>query len=69
MRANSDGAMILPRRAKSSRWAGTPTDVALSELAVEMLFPANEATVAIVKSMVAEENAGLESAARRQRAG
>lgn len=33
---------------------GTPTDVTLSELALEMLFPADEATVTIVKSMVEE---------------
>ncbi len=36
---------------------GTPTDVTLSELALEMLFPADEATVAIVKSMAEEEAA------------
>jgi transcriptional regulator with XRE-family HTH domain len=35
---------------------GTPTDVTLSELALEMLFPANEATAAIVRAM-AEESA------------
>jgi transcriptional regulator with XRE-family HTH domain len=34
---------------------GTPTDVTLSELALEMLFPADEATIAIVKTMVDEE--------------
>lgn len=33
---------------------GTPTDVTLSELALEMLFPADQATAAIVRSMVAE---------------
>jgi branched-chain amino acid transport system substrate-binding protein len=33
---------------------GTPTDVTLSELALEMLFPADEGTVATVKAMVAE---------------
>jgi len=33
---------------------GTPSDVTLSELALEMLFPADEATVAIVKSMTDE---------------
>jgi transcriptional regulator with XRE-family HTH domain len=41
---------------------GTPTDVTLSELALEMLFPADAATVAIVKSMVeeaAEQPSGL----------
>ena len=36
---------------------GTPSDVTLSELALEMLFPADEATVAIVKSMTDEESA------------
>jgi hypothetical protein len=39
---------------------GTPTDVTLSELALEMLFPADEATIAIVKLMV-EENAAQPS--------
>jgi transcriptional regulator with XRE-family HTH domain len=34
---------------------GTPTDVTLSELALEMLFPADEQTVALVKTMVPEE--------------
>ena len=34
---------------------GTPTDVTLSELALEMLFPADEATIAIVRSMADEE--------------
>jgi hypothetical protein len=34
---------------------GTPTDVTLSELALEMLFPADEVTVAIVRSMADEE--------------
>jgi len=34
---------------------GTPTDVTLSELALEMLFPADDATIAIVKRMVEEE--------------
>ena len=34
---------------------GTPTDVTLSELALEMLFPADPATIAIVKAMVEEE--------------
>ena len=37
----------------------------LSELALEMLFPADEQTVAIVKAMVEEERAG---AAALQRA-
>jgi len=34
---------------------GTPTDVTLSELALEMLFPADAATIEIVKRMVDEE--------------
>jgi hypothetical protein len=34
---------------------GTPTEVTLSELALEMLFPADPATIAIVKAMVEEE--------------
>jgi transcriptional regulator with XRE-family HTH domain len=38
---------------------GTPTDVTLSELALEMLFPADEHTVAIVRLMVDEQAAGL----------
>jgi transcriptional regulator with XRE-family HTH domain len=42
---------------------GTPTDVTLSELALEMLFPADEATIAIVKAMVAEEEAAKPAAA------
>jgi len=33
---------------------GTPTDVTLSELALEMLFPADEATAATVRSMLEE---------------
>ena len=33
---------------------GTPTDVTLSELALEMLFPADAETVAIVRAMAAE---------------
>lgn len=36
---------------------GTPTDVTLSELALEMLFPADNATISIVKSMVDEDAA------------
>jgi MmyB-like transcription regulator ligand binding domain len=39
---------------------GNPTDVTLSELALEMLFPADEETAAIVRSMV-EESAGQPS--------
>jgi len=34
---------------------GTPTEITLSELALEMLFPADEATIAIVRSMVEEQ--------------
>jgi len=34
---------------------GTPTDVTLSELASEMLFLADKATIAIAKTMVDEE--------------
>ena len=48
---------------------GTPTDVALSELTVEMLFPADDQTIAIVKSMVDEERAQAASEARLQGAG
>jgi transcriptional regulator with XRE-family HTH domain len=48
---------------------GTPTDVTLSELTLEMLFPADEPTIAIVRSMVEEENVRLASEAPRQRAG
>jgi transcriptional regulator with XRE-family HTH domain len=33
---------------------GTPTDITLSELALEMLFPANQRTVEIVKAMSEE---------------
>jgi transcriptional regulator with XRE-family HTH domain len=36
---------------------GTPNDVTLSELALEMLFPADDKTVEIVKEMVRESNA------------
>jgi transcriptional regulator with XRE-family HTH domain len=36
---------------------GTPTDVTLSELALEMLFPADAETVAIVSRLSADENA------------
>jgi transcriptional regulator with XRE-family HTH domain len=48
---------------------GTPTDVTLSELALEMLFPANEATVAIVNAMVEENAAQSSQEVRRQSAG
>lgn len=36
---------------------GTPNDVTLAELALEMLFPADDATVEIVKQMVTEQKA------------
>lgn len=48
---------------------GTPTDVTLSELALEMLFPADAATIAIVKSMVDEDAAQRPGDAALQRAG
>jgi transcriptional regulator with XRE-family HTH domain len=41
---------------------GTPNDVTLAELALEMLFPADQDTIAIVRSMVEES----ELLARRQ---
>ena len=47
---------------------GTPTDVALSELTVEMLFAADEHTVAIVKAMAEEEIASGPGEVRVQRA-
>jgi transcriptional regulator with XRE-family HTH domain len=43
---------------------GTPSDVTLSELALEMLFPANPETVAVVKRLSGEADAG--SAIRRR---
>jgi transcriptional regulator with XRE-family HTH domain len=36
---------------------GTPTDVTLAELALEMLFPADDATIAVVKAMDTEDEA------------
>jgi hypothetical protein len=48
---------------------GTPADVTLSELALEMLFPADEATIAIVKSMTDEVAAPVAAEVRLQRAG
>jgi hypothetical protein len=36
---------------------GTPNDVTLAELALEMLFPADEKTAEIAKAMLAEEEA------------
>jgi len=38
---------------------GTPTDVTLSELALEMLFPADDATVATVKRLMNDDEARL----------
>lgn len=48
---------------------GTPTDVTLSELALEMLFPADAATTAIVKAMVEEQMPQPSSDAALQEAG
>jgi transcriptional regulator with XRE-family HTH domain len=50
---------------------GTPTDVTLSELTLEMLFPADEATVAVVRSMVEEtdQQAQLSADIQRKRVG
>jgi transcriptional regulator with XRE-family HTH domain len=48
---------------------GTPTDVTLSELALEMLFPADEATIAIVNAMVDEEMPQPSSEVALQKAG
>jgi transcriptional regulator with XRE-family HTH domain len=39
---------------------GTPTDITLSELALEMLFPADELTVAIAQRMAAEGDAQMQ---------
>jgi hypothetical protein len=36
---------------------GTPNDVTLSELALEMMFPADDLTTEIAKAMVAEQGA------------
>ncbi len=36
---------------------GTPNDVTLSELGLEMLFPADDRTAEIAKAMVAERSA------------
>ncbi len=47
---------------------GTPTDVTLSELALEMLFPADPATIAIVKTMVDEQAAPVPDGVSLQRA-
>jgi len=50
---------------------GTPTDVTLSELTLEMLFPADEATAAVVRAMVeeTERQAQLSPDVQRKRAG
>jgi len=48
---------------------GTPTDVTLSELALEMLFPADDDTVAIVRVMADEEAVQLSGNAHLQRTG
>ena len=48
---------------------GTPTDVTLAELALEMLFPADESTLAIVKTMTDETAAVLLGDDHLQRAG
>src|SRR5215469_187512 len=48
---------------------GTPTEVTLSELALEMLFPADPDTTEIVRRMVAESEAEPASEDRLQRAG
>jgi hypothetical protein len=48
---------------------GTPTDVTLAELALDMLFPADEPTVAIVQSMVEEDSARQRAEAALQKAG
>jgi hypothetical protein len=48
---------------------GTPTDVTLSELALEMLFPADAATIAIVRTMEEEETSRQSSESALQKAG
>jgi transcriptional regulator with XRE-family HTH domain len=48
---------------------GTPTDITLSELALEMLFPADAATVAMVKAMVEEDAALAATGTMLQKAG
>jgi transcriptional regulator with XRE-family HTH domain len=45
---------------------GTPNDVTLSELALEMLFPADEETARIAQAMVAEEEAPASAGQLRQ---
>ncbi|WP_445215874.1 helix-turn-helix domain-containing protein [Bradyrhizobium sp. Pa8] len=48
---------------------GAPADVTLSELALEMLFPADEATIAIVNDMVEETRLSVASNPLTSRAG
>jgi transcriptional regulator with XRE-family HTH domain len=48
---------------------GTPTDVTLSELALEMLFPADTATIAIVRVMEEEETSRQSSESALQKVG
>jgi hypothetical protein len=50
---------------------GTSTDVTLSELTLEMLYPADEATVAVVRSMIEETDRQQQPSAdiERKRAG
>lgn len=48
---------------------GTPTEVTLSELALEMLFPADPDTIEIVRRMVAESEGAAAASGRLQRAG
>lgn len=48
---------------------GTPTDVTLSELALEMLFPADQDTAVIVQSMLEENAAQPSSGVALQSAG
>jgi hypothetical protein len=48
---------------------GAPADITLSELALEMLFPADEATIAIVKDMVDEAKLAVSSNPLASRAG
>ncbi|HEU0183995.1 MAG TPA: hypothetical protein VFS27_01685 [Blastocatellia bacterium] len=38
---------------------GTPTDVTLSELALEMLFPADDQTISVVRAMAEEGDVGF----------
>jgi hypothetical protein len=44
---------------------GTPSDVTLAELALEMLFPADDETVEIVKSMELERASAAAAAEQR----